>query len=165
MLSSRGCMSPASLPRYLEIAHVLGVQLQKRHGVKVPSAREIARAHGVSVVTASRAIQVLQDKGLIRTVERSGSFMTAKPLSVDNAEQYALVLRSTPGPWFQASVSFSQSGFARIEQQVGARFDVDRFHFDEITRPSYFARRLVEQRRMVYWASFSCLLDIRLRQR
>jgi LacI family transcriptional regulator len=85
-------------------------------------------------VTASRAIQVLRDKGLIRTVDRSGSFVTPGKSATGGRECYALVQRSTPGPWFQASLAFSQAGFATIERQDGVHFNVDQFHFDESTR-------------------------------
>src|SRR5271155_3716360 len=101
-------MSSASLPKYLDIARTIQSRLLGRDGAKVPSSREIAGAYGVSIVTASRAIQVLRDKGLIRTVERSGSFMTPATWVVDGRECYALVQRSTPGPWFQASLALSQ---------------------------------------------------------
>jgi LacI family transcriptional regulator len=126
-------MFSTSLPKYLEIARAIESQLVGKEGAKVPSSREIAGVYGVSVVTASRAIQVLRDKGLIRTVERSGSFLTPATSAVDGRECHALVQRSTPGPWFQASLAFSQAGFAIIERQEGVRFEVDRFDFDDAT--------------------------------
>jgi LacI family transcriptional regulator len=140
-------MATGAISKYVEIANVIETQLLGQPGAKVPSAREVARAYSVSIVTASRAIQVLKDKGLVRTVERSGSFIATKPSAGDGAERFALVLRSTPGPWFQASITFSRAGFTSSERQLGARFEVDRFQFDEFTRPSRLvrqARRAVE---------------------
>jgi LacI family transcriptional regulator len=127
-------MSAAPLPKYLDIARTVESQLLGKTGVKVPSAREIAGVYGVSVVTASRAIQVLRDKGLIRTVDRSGSFMMPAPSTTVEKECYALVHRSTPGPWYHASLAFSQAGFTAVQHQMGARFDVDLFSFDDGTR-------------------------------
>jgi LacI family transcriptional regulator len=54
---------------------------------------------------------------------------------------FALVLRSTPGPWFQTSTSFSQTGFAIVARREGVRFEMDRFHFDEATRPASLLRQ------------------------
>ena len=107
------------LPKYLDIARAIESQVAGRDGAKVPSAREIAAAHGVSVVTASRAIQVLRDKGLIRTVERSGSFV-APTVARASGEHYALVQRSTPGPGFQASLAFTRAGFAALGDRRGS---------------------------------------------
>lgn len=140
-------MAAASLPKYLDIARVIESRVAGREGAKVPSAREIAAAHGVSVVTASRAIQVLRDKGLIRTVERSGSFVAPAPAR-SGGEHYALVQRSTPGPGFQASLAFTRAGFAAVRRQEGIRVEEDRFHFDETTRPAELrrqARRAAEE--------------------
>ena len=134
-------MSSGSLPKYLDIARIIESQLLGRNGASVPSSREIARAHSVSVVTASRAIQVLRDKGLIQTVQRSGSFSTPATSTIDCRECYALVQRSTPGPWLQASLAFSQAGFAAIERQQGVRFEVDRFQFDDVTRRADMQRQ------------------------
>jgi LacI family transcriptional regulator len=134
-------MLAASQPKYLHIASAVESQLVSREGAKVPSAREIASAYGVSVVTASRAIQVLRDKGLVQTVERSGSFMTPGVSATAGKDCYALVQRSTPGPWYQASLAFSQAGFATIERQEGVRFDIDRFVFDDVTRMSDLQRQ------------------------
>ena len=134
-------MSAASSPKYLDIARTMESQLVGWDGAKVPSTREIAEAYNVSVVTASRAIQVLKDKGLIRTVERSGSFMTPGASATAGRECYAIIQRSTPGPWFQASLAFSQAGFATVERQEGIRFEVDRFQFDEATRAADLQRQ------------------------
>jgi LacI family transcriptional regulator len=133
-------MTAASQPKYLEIARAIETQVLGRDGAKVPSSREIARAHKVSLVTASRAIQVLRDKGLIRTVERSGSFVAPAPTAAA-PERYALVQRSTPGPWLQASLAFIHAGFATIARQEGVRFEVDCFPFDEATRPADLRRQ------------------------
>jgi LacI family transcriptional regulator len=52
-----------------------------------------------------------------------------------------LVQRSTPGPWYQASLAFSQAGFATIQHQEGVRFEVDRFAFDDETRAADLQRQ------------------------
>ena len=130
---------------------------------KVPSSRQVASAYGVSVVTASRAIQVLKDKGLIRTVERSGSFLTPAAPAAEVRECYALVQRSTPGPWFQASLAFSHAGFAAVARQEGVRFEVDRFRFDEATRPTDFLRQARRAAEAGYPPSCSCRRDTRPR--
>jgi LacI family transcriptional regulator len=131
-------MSTSSLPKYLDIARAIESEILGGDGAKVPSSRQVASAYGVSVVTASRAIQVLKDKGLIRTVERSGSFLSP---ATEVRECYALVQRSTPGPWYQASLSFSNAGFAAVARQEGVRFEVDCFQFDESTRPADLHRQ------------------------
>ena len=134
-------MPAASMPKYLDIARSIELQLLGRDRRKVPSSREIASTYSVSVVTASRAIQVLRDKGLIQTVERSGSFMTPVTTAANSYPCYALVQRSTPGPWFHASLAFSQAGFTAIERQQQVRFETQRFQFDEGTRLSDLQRQ------------------------
>jgi LacI family transcriptional regulator len=140
-MDSEGLMPATSPPKYLDIAQAVESQLLGRERAKVPSAREIAGEYGVSVVTASRAIQVLRDKGLIQTVGRSGSFMTPRTSATAGKEYYALVLRSTPGPWCQTSMAFSQAGFATLERQEGVRFEIDRFVFDDGTRLANLQRQ------------------------
>lgn len=132
-------MVSSALPKYLDIARAIEGEILGG-AAKVPSSRQVASAYGVSVVTASRAIQVLKDKGLIRTLDRSGSFLTPA-MATESGERYALLQRSTPGPGFQASVAFMRAGFAAIRRQEGIEIDVDRFQFDEAARPADLRRQ------------------------
>jgi LacI family transcriptional regulator len=110
------------------VSHGLGAE------ARLPSSREVARRHGVSPVTASRALQVLRDKGLIRTVDRSGSYL-AGAAAAGPAECWALVLRNTPGPWRQASLTFARSGFDAVARSEGVLFQADRFVLDDDAPP------------------------------
>ncbi len=133
-------MGSDGIPRYQQVARAVEQEVLGRGGSKVPSAREVAAAHGVSVVTASRAIQVLRDRGLIRTVERSGSFVTPAP-GPETEAHLALVQRSTPGPWLSASLAFTRAGFAAVSRREGLRIDDGRFHFDDTTRTAELRRQ------------------------
>ncbi|QEH37158.1 HTH-type transcriptional regulator DegA [Aquisphaera giovannonii] len=139
-------MPPESLPRYVEIARAIeaSVSAKPPGDARLPSSREIAREHGVSPVTASRAIQVLRDKGLIRTIDRSGSYATPRAQAAA-ADCWALVLRNTPGPWWHASHSFALSAFESAAHAEGSRFDPDCFDLDgPAARESHFRRQARE---------------------
>ncbi len=131
-------MSIPALPKYLDIARAIEAHVVGRGGAKVPSSRQVAQTYGVSVVTASRAIQVLRDKGMIRTLDRSGSFVAP---AAERSECFALVLRSTPGPGYHASLAFAQAGFAALARQQGIKIEHDRFHFGEPARPAELRRQ------------------------
>jgi LacI family transcriptional regulator, galactose operon repressor len=139
-------MATSPLPKYQSIALEIESRIvsTRGQGWKVPSTRDIAEEHGVSVVTASRALQVLRGKGLIETVGRSRSTLlpeaepvpSTEAVPVRAAEHYALLLRSTPGPWQAASRSVPLAGFVAAAREQSIPLEVDLFELDEsTTRP------------------------------
>ncbi|GAB1340840.1 GntR family transcriptional regulator [Streptomyces sp. E-15] len=58
----------ASTSKYLELADVLAAQIQRGEyapGQRFPTVVELSKAHGVAPNTASRAVQVLKERGLL----------------------------------------------------------------------------------------------------
>lgn len=101
-------------PKYIHVSNLLANRIQTgewRDG-RIPTVREIAEAYGVSSFTASRALGLLQKRGLVVTKERSGCF--ARPAAREATEKWALVLRVTPGPWKEASEAAVRIGFDQI---------------------------------------------------
>ncbi|HRU04157.1 MAG TPA: GntR family transcriptional regulator, partial [Candidatus Brocadiia bacterium] len=47
-------------------------------GARLPTVRDIARDHDVSVATAGRAIQRLEQEGLVKTRAGSGAFVSSR---------------------------------------------------------------------------------------
>jgi LacI family transcriptional regulator len=117
-----------SLPKYLLVSQELESRIQAGDwsNGKMPTVREIAERNDVSIVTASRALQVLRDKGLIRTVERSGCY-----LAPSTPSRWALCLHITPGPFQQASTSVIWTGFEAVARKGKAAFVTDAFELGD----------------------------------
>lgn len=64
--------------KYSELAWQLKTAMERGEyppGMRLPSARELAREHGCGYMTADRALNSLAESGWIRRVPRSGSFV------------------------------------------------------------------------------------------
>jgi LacI family transcriptional regulator len=112
-------MSRLRLPKYVEISREIESRI--KNGVlsegRIPSLRSIAEEHGVSVVTAARALRILGDRGLVRAVERSGCFVAAPKEELP--ERWALCQRVTAGPWQRVATSLFEQSFQRIAHEQG----------------------------------------------
>jgi LacI family transcriptional regulator len=107
-------------PKYVHLAEQLAVRIRAGEwsSGKVPTVRDIAGTYDVSSFTASRALQVLRDRGLVVTRDRSGSYVAAGEQSVPapppSSARWTVVTRVSPGPWQFASAAVVKVGFDRV---------------------------------------------------
>jgi len=102
-----------AVPKYFELSIKLeGLIREGEWAVegRTPGLRVIAERFGVSTVTASRALQLLQERGLVKTLDRSGSYLATTQRPVEN-EKWGLFLRVTPGMWRQSGLDVMREGF------------------------------------------------------
>lgn len=104
-------MTTTSQPRYLEIAESLDRRIRQGEWATggFPTVRVLAAQNAVSIVTASRAMQALRDRGLIRIVERSGAFVA--PAAQQVVGNWAVWARLTPSPMTRESFAMLRSEF------------------------------------------------------
>ncbi|QEL19762.1 LacI family DNA-binding transcriptional regulator [Limnoglobus roseus] len=96
---------------------------------RLPGVRTLAQEYGTSVVTASRALQNLVNRGLIDTVERSGCFVRSAAPSdkIETTETWGVCLRLTAGPWRQGTEAVVRGGFTALARREGYLFRDDLF--------------------------------------
>ncbi|MDY3563107.1 GntR family transcriptional regulator [Gemmata sp. JC673] len=105
-------------PKYVHLADQLATRLRAGEWSmgKLPTVRDIADTYDVSSFTASRALQLLRDRGLVVTRDRSGSYAAAER-DADPVARWAVVMRVSPGPWQSASEAVVRVGFERVVGQ------------------------------------------------
>ncbi|MGL4420446.1 MAG: GntR family transcriptional regulator [Gemmataceae bacterium] len=126
-------MSESGLPKYQQVADELEQRVRDGEwdAGKMPSVRWVAQEYKTSIVTSSRAMQVLRDKGLIQSVERTGSFRMAPP----TAERWGVVIRVTPGPYQSSITQMVRHGFEVYARREPMHLHFDLFDFDTILTP------------------------------
>lgn len=61
---------------YVQVADDIVARIERgelRHGSRLPSELELAESYGVAKMTVRRALEVLRERGLIRTLHGRGS--------------------------------------------------------------------------------------------
>lgn len=128
--------------KYQEITTILEdrVRTGEWESTRFPSVRSLASEFGVSVVTASRAVHQLREKGLLRTVERGGSYTVAsEPAPVS----WILCQHKTPGQWQRATEAITISGFESMARKLGDRIELNAFDLSG-SEPEPYVRVLRE---------------------
>lgn len=90
---------------------------------KVPSVRDIAESYRVSVVTVSRALQILRDKGLVLTVQRSGCYVV--PQTPQPVRTWALCISTPARGTRDAARASTQTSLGTISRGGSDAFDTN----------------------------------------
>lgn len=81
------------LPRYIQYANQLQLQIQKgelRTGDKLPSQQELASRFGTTLMTIRKALNILEEEGLVRIDHGVGTFVTSPNLEEDRYRLFSL---------------------------------------------------------------------------
>lgn len=121
-------MTTSGIPKYQQVADTLEVLIHKGKldDDKMPSVRGVAKQFSISIVTASRALQVLRDKGVVRSVERSGTFL----LPAATAERWALIMHVTHGTQAELVTAQVRNGFETVAHQQSIHVHTDAFRIE-----------------------------------
>lgn len=129
-------MALAPRPKYQTVADDIETELRRGRwdgdANRMPSVRGIADRFKVSIVTASRALQVLRDKGLVDSRERSGTFRLPPP----SAERWAVVLRTTPGTHQASVTAVPRGGFEAVARRQPMHLHFDAFALPDTLTPN-----------------------------
>lgn len=69
------------VPRYQQLAAILRQQIEAGElppRTPIPSKRQLRQTYGISGQTVDKAVQLLRDEGLVRTVPGLGIFVTGR---------------------------------------------------------------------------------------
>ncbi len=83
-------------PLYQEIADALLEQIRDgslQPGARVPSQNELAAMFSVNAITSRRALQELEEQGVVRRIRGKGTFVTAHAQGLDQKGHIAFVLQ------------------------------------------------------------------------
>jgi LacI family transcriptional regulator len=141
-MPTRVSMSRLQRPKYAAIAQAIEARITNGglDGGRVASVRDIASEHGVSIVTAARALRLLRDRGLVRTVARSGCFIAGG--RERTGERWALCQRVTSGSWQRASASMFKTGFELAARNQGFAVDPDVLALDAEAADGHLRRQV-----------------------
>jgi LacI family transcriptional regulator len=97
-------------PRYIQLADRIATKIrtEDQNLERLPGLRQLAEEFDVSIVTISRAVQVLRERGLIGRVDRSGCYIAR---GETHSGTWGVAMRVTPGEWQKLSGSMTWVGF------------------------------------------------------
>ncbi|MCA1989748.1 MAG: GntR family transcriptional regulator [Desulfarculus sp.] len=109
-------------PAYLQLVKIFKAQIASgkyRPGAKLPSEAVICKKYGLSPMTVRRAINLLIDQGVVRTVQGSGTFVRGVKLSASsfNLQELMELIQDENG----TQVKVLEMDIAKASPQVASR--------------------------------------------